>query len=229
MNRINLKKASILFVMVILLALTPVSSFQVWANAADQKPEYTLKLEIPQDSIYFEDAKRPDISVKVYQVAAIAEDEAYLFRNEIDDMTEQMLNSAKPDLEKAAEIISDQLKSKTADHTVCIKSGTGTVTGIDPGLYLIAADPAKNENYEYRFQPYLIKVSENSICDLKIGRTGVATNIETAHAASINSVFCGTRPVKTQDDLMELFSISQGALICGTVCVGIAWKKHKKI
>ena len=118
MNRIKLKKASVSFIMIILLALTPVSSFQVWANAADQEPKYTVKLEIPEDSIYFEDAKRPDISVKVYQVAAIAEDETYLFRNGIDEETEQMLNSAKPDLEKAAEIISDKLKSKTADYTV---------------------------------------------------------------------------------------------------------------
>lgn len=229
MNRIKLKKASVSFIMIILLALTPVSSFQVWANAADQEPEYTVKLEIPEDSIYFEDAKRPDISVKVYQVAAIAEDETYLFRNGIDEETEQMLNSAKPDLEKAAELISDKLKSKTADYTVCIKSGTGTVTGIHPGLYLVTADLAKNEIYEYCFQPYLITISENSICDLKIGRTGVTSNTGKAHAAFANSVFCATRPVQTQDDLMELFWISQGALICGVVCVGIAWKKHKKI
>lgn len=230
MNHIKLKNVGVSLLMVLFVALTPAGTFKVWANAADQNSECTLKLEIPEDSIYFEDADRPDISVKLYQITATAGEKADLLRNDMGEEAERIFTSSKPDLEKAAEIVSCRLNGKAADHTIDLRSGSGSIGDISPGIYFVTADPVKNDEYEYCFQPYLVEVSEaQNICELKIGRSERISNDGSSCPSSAKFVFAGSSPVKTQDELMDLFWISQGALICGAACVVIAWKKHKKI
>lgn len=45
--------------------------------------------------------------------------------------------------------------------SVEITGGTGTAQGLDTGMYLVAAQTAQTDNYEYTFTPYLISLPNN--------------------------------------------------------------------
>lgn len=114
----------------------------------------------------FTELNKLPVRVHLYQVAKIKETGAYekvtgfdeLKLDEIDDKTtaEEWADKAA----KARELI-EKGTEPGAETSVTLTNGTGKITGLATGMYLVVADEVKSPYFTYTFQESLISLPNN--------------------------------------------------------------------
>lgn len=131
------------------------------AEAIDPAAECSIGFSIAGT---YEDLSNTEVQVDLYKVADVSASGKYtavsgyegLGLEEISDTTTAQEWEEKA--LKAAETAQAQGK-ETAQVTVA--GGVGSVSGLKTGMYLIQAETAQTENYEYTFTPYLVSLPNN--------------------------------------------------------------------
>lgn len=151
----KVKKGSAIVALLALVLSTVVIPKAYAAVEVDTEAKCSIKFNL--DDVKFEEMRTLPIDVNLYKVADIDKvgnytaEEGYTLGN-IDDTTiaDEWLSMAEAAYEVAQE------KTATAESTVL-----EGFTGLETGLYLVAAETAQSSAYEYSFKPYLISLPNN--------------------------------------------------------------------
>lgn len=122
----------------------------------------SLNIKIGEE---WKDLENAEISVKLYRVADISADGSYKPVNEFSNMDFSGVSSktSAEDWTKLAETAASDLKQKMEpDAVLHISKGSGRVSGLETGLYLVYAEDTMTAEYSYTFSPYLISLPNNT-------------------------------------------------------------------
>ncbi len=168
----------------------------------EEKTPCTLTLEIPAGSVLLEEKQIPDIPVSIYKLT-------------------------KEETQTDAGILKEDKKTHTPEKIFPVKNGTGTVTGLEQGSYLVVIEPVTSDSYTYQFVPYVITLSaeKENVCELKAGRSETKEpektrpNTFATIAAQSAGMVHNREPVKTDDNLWRLVKGSLGILGSGILLI----------
>lgn len=113
----------------------------------------------------FAELSEISVPVKLYKVADISETGTYTAMKGYESLDFENVTSettAKEWEEKAQaaqKIVEDEQKAPAAEGV--IENGTGKISNLAVGMYLVAAQTVLSPEYEYQFTPYLISLPNN--------------------------------------------------------------------
>lgn len=151
----------------LVLALLVLSSLPalVWAKNVDTDRTCSMQISISDGEEYREllDVK---VKARLYRVAEIGRSGAFTARAAYADIQAALdgitAESTAADWEAVAAAAQKTAAAGTADASVTLTGGKGSVTGLATGLYLILADPVQTDSYSYEFSCGLVSAPGNS-------------------------------------------------------------------
>lgn len=222
MKKIKLKKGYIAGVLALLLTVATIGLPSAYgAGAIDTGESCSLSLNVGGTDEFKEDLSKLTLQASLYRVADISETGIYTVRegysgldlSDIDDTTTAAAWQEKT--ETADKIVEERMFS--ADASAELTEGTGNISGIAQGMYLVKVATVKNDLYEYSFMPFLISVPNNQFyqtgndtwiydveADLKPEQTPRKGAVEIQKTVSLHNANLGTAMFVFQIDAVDM-------------------------
>lgn len=131
------------------------------ANKIDTSRQCSLTIKTPDTGTYGEELSKLQLEARIYKVADVAADGTYTPTTAFADLTVKDRVMKQEEWEKLTQKSVELAKGKTEDAKVGIVGGSGTVTGLKTGLYLVIPEEKITELYAYEFHPYLVPLPQN--------------------------------------------------------------------
>ncbi len=148
------------------------------ADSIDLQKSCSLTLSVDSSTEYGQDLLQDNVAVEVaaYKVADVTRDGTFeasgIFKDlklvdlktDTKDWKDTVSEAWKDVSAEASDILKESKEEKSApvaDGTTTLYNGTGVMTDLSAGLYLVVASDADSESYSYKFTPYLISLPGN--------------------------------------------------------------------
>lgn len=148
------------------------------ADPIDLSRTCSLTVSVDSSTEYGQDLLQDNVAVtvKAYKLADVSKDGDFeatgIFKDlklvdlktDTKDWKDTVSEAWKEVSSEAADILKENEKAGTApkaDATTTLNQGSGTMSDLPVGLYLIVASDADSESYSYKFTPYLISLPNN--------------------------------------------------------------------
>ena len=133
------------------------------ANVIEADRECSLTVNVEDTADYGEDLKNASIDVKIYKIADMSRTGAFTSTEDFAELKIEDMTSGEEDWEKTADdavkIVEDgQLED---DGELQVTNGSGMLSGLSHGLYLVEAADTDTDEYTYKFNPYIISLPNN--------------------------------------------------------------------
>ena len=201
----------------------------------DLTKESSLELEIPKDSVYFEDAVRPDIQAKIYRIADVSENGEFTLTDDYGIDLKDIGTAGGPDWEEAAKTVEAHIKDARVQKILTLEKGESAAADVVPGMYLVSVESAESKTYQYEAEPFLTAIPAQTAdgewlydvtCEVKLGRNAIketpAVPVKQPTAATTVKA---PRTVQTGDSILYIAGASCIVLAAGILTVCIARKK----
>lgn len=159
----NIKRTASIMIAAMVLMIIPCG--QIFARThIDTDKKCSITVDIPDT---WSDLYDVDFPVDLYRVADVDENDVYSAVDEFKDLKESIdaigSKTTADDWEqiaqKAAGIVDES--GISADETINVKNGKGSISGVKTGLYLVYAKEARSSRYGYTFVPYMVSAPNN--------------------------------------------------------------------
>ncbi len=148
------------------------------ADSIDLSKTCSLTVSVDSSTEYGQDLVNDNVAVdvKAYKLADVNKDGDFettgIFKDlklvdlktDTKNWKDTVSEAWKEVSEEAADILKENQKAGTgpkADGSTTLYNGTGLISDLPLGLYLVAASDADSESYSYKFTPYLISLPSN--------------------------------------------------------------------
>ncbi len=175
--KVNKKWIASLAAVALLAAGFNIPSLQA-ADSIDLDKTCSLTISVDSGTEYGQDLLQDDVAVdlKAYKVADVSKDGTFeatgIFKDlelvdlktDTKDWKDTVSEAWKEVSAEASDILKeseDKGQAPEADASTTLSGGTGLMSDLPVGLYLVVASDADSETYTYKFTPYLISLPGN--------------------------------------------------------------------
>ena len=159
----NIKRIASIMIAAMVFVSLPCGSIFARTHIETDK-DCSITVDIPDT---WNDLDTVDFPVDLYRVAEVDKNGTYAVTDdykELSGMVESIdSKTTADDYEKMAKSASEIVDKEglSADKTIEVKNGKGSVSGVKTGLYLVYTKPVNSAQYGYSFVPYLVSAPNN--------------------------------------------------------------------
>ena len=151
------KRCPILFALALTICVAGYSAVTA-VGGIDFSEEASLTLEIAEESEYANDLSGISLHAEVYLAATANANSSYTAQAGFEDIDFTALLVGDADWDEAAETAEGYAAEADACGEITLTDGSGSLSGMTAGIYLVIVDDAETELYTYSAQTFFIAV-----------------------------------------------------------------------